>query len=135
MADFAAPEPPVPQPPDASDVQEFQGLYNQDGAPPIEAPHDGSFQGMLTQMIGGALPGSASGNIFQAAIGRMAEMHQNSCMKMETLIDRISESSSLSPEEVIEAQLTLSDATTGLATYQSFDKKMDEGIKALMTGQ
>ena len=41
----------------------------------------------------------------------------------------------MSPAEMLEAQVSLADATTGLATYQSFDKKTDEGIKALMTGQ
>jgi hypothetical protein len=29
----------------------------------------------------------------------------------------------------------MADATSGLATYQAFEKKADEGIKALMTGQ
>lgn len=134
-ADLGAQEPPVPQPPDATDVQEFQDLYNQDAAPAHEAPHARSFQGMLIDMMGGTAPGSATGNVFQAAMEHMVEMHERNCAKVETLIDRISSSSGMSPQEMLEAQLFLTDATTGLATYQSFDKKADEGIKALMTGQ
>jgi hypothetical protein len=134
-ADFAAQEPPAPQPPDASDVQDFQNLYNQDlGAVPA-TPHAQSFQGMLINMMGGQVPGSVTDNVFQAAMEHMVEMHDKSCVKIETLIDRISSSQGMSPQEMLEAQLFLSDATTGLATYQSFDKKTDEGIKALMTGQ
>ena len=131
---FGTQEPPVPQAPDATDVQEFQNIYNQD-AMPKQAPHADGFQGMLINMMGPQAPGSVSDNIFQAAMERMVEMHEKSCAKIETLVDRIASSSSMSPAEMLEAQVSLADATTGLATYQSFDKKTDEGIKALMTGQ
>jgi hypothetical protein len=134
-ADFGAQEPPVPQPPDASDVQEFQDLYNQDGVAGHEAPQARSFQGMLINMMGGPLPGAVTDNVFQAAMERMAEMHEKNCSRVETLIDRIASSTSLSPQDMLEAQMVLSDAAMGLATYQSFDKKADEGIKTLMTGQ
>jgi hypothetical protein len=135
-ADFtAAMEPPVPQPPDAADVQEFQSLYNQEAGPVQAAPHAQSFQGMLIHMIGGTMPGQVPDNIFEAAMGRMVEMHEKSCAQMETLMERVASSQGMTPQEMLEAQMIMSNATTGLATYQAFDKKADEGIKALMTGQ
>lgn len=134
-AEFSAPEPPAPEPPDATDVQEFQNLYNQDAGPAHEAPQARSFQSMLIGMMGGPVPGQATDNVFQAAMERMVEMHEKNCAKVETLLDRVSASGTMSPQEMLEVQMYLADATSGLATYQSFDKKADEGIKALMTGQ
>ncbi len=135
QANLGTQEPPVPQAPDASDVQEFQSLYNNQDMGTKPTQHADGFQGMLINMMGGQAPGSVSDNIFQAAMERMVEMHEKSCARIETLVDRIASSSSMSPAEMLEAQVSLADATTGLATYQSFDKKTDEGIKALMTGQ
>jgi hypothetical protein len=136
---FATQEPPVPAAPDATDVQEFQNLYGQGGGQePLQnqIPGQGdSFQAMVINMPGGPANGVVSDNVFQAAMSHMVEMHENSCAKIESLVERIASSSGLSPSEMLEAQLSLTDATTGLATYQSFDKKTDEGIKALMTGQ
>lgn len=133
--DFGAQETPVPQQPDASDVQEFQDLYNQDGAAAHEAPQARSFQGMVINLMGGPIPGSVTDNMFQAAMERMAEMHEKSCSRVETLIDRIASGTNMSPQELLEAQMVLGDATMGIATFQSFEKKADEGIKTLMTGQ
>jgi hypothetical protein len=135
---FGNQEPPIPAAPDATDVQEFQNLYNQDaGFGPAAAEHHGAspIQNMLMNLTGNQMPGAVSDNVFQAAMERMVELHEHSCAKIETLIDRIADSASMSPAEMLEAQVSLADATTGLATYQSFDKKTDEGIKALMTGQ
>jgi len=132
---FATQEPPVPAAPDASDVQEFQQLYSQEQGPAKTTGTAPTFQNMVINQIGGPAAGVVTDNVFQAAMSRMIEMHDKSCAKIETLIDRLGSSDGLSPSEMLEAQITLADATTGLATYQSFDKKTDEGIKALMTGQ
>jgi hypothetical protein len=132
---FATQEPPIPAAPDASDVQQFQSIYGQE-MPQNQIPGQGdTFQGMVLNMTGGTANGVVSDNVFQAAMSNMVEMHEKSCAKIESLVDRIASSSGMSPAEMLEAQLSLTDATTGLATYQSFDKKTDEGIKALMTGQ
>lgn len=133
---FATQEPPIPAAPDAGDVQEFQNLYNTQEQGPAKATGSApTFQNMVINQIGGPAAGVVTDNVFQAAMSRMIELHDKSCSKIETLIDRLGGSDGLSPSEMLEAQITLADATTGLATYQSFDKKTDEGIKALMTGQ
>jgi hypothetical protein len=135
-ADYTAPEPPVPEPPEASDVQEFQNLYNQDGSGtvPVAAPHQ-NFQGMLIHLMGGPAPGSVSDNVFVTAMERMAEMHEKNCTKLDTLVDRISSSTNLSPQELLEAQMTIGDTNVSLTMYQAFEKKSDEGIRTLMTCQ
>ncbi|MDB5104456.1 MAG: hypothetical protein JWP91_2145 [Fibrobacteres bacterium] len=135
QASFGSQEPPIPAAPDATDVQEFNSIYGQE-TPQNQIPGQGdSFKGMVINLVGGPVPGVVTDNVFQAAMSHMVEMHENSCAKIESLVERIASSSGLSPSEMLEAQLSLTDATTGLATYQSFDKKTDEGIKALMTGQ
>lgn len=131
---YATQEPPVPAAPDASDVQEFQNLYGQEGPAKATASAP-TFQTMVINQMGGPAAGVITDNVFQAAMSRMMELHDKSCAKIETLIDRLGTSEGLSPSQMLEAQIVLADATTGLATYQSFDKKTDEGIKALMTGQ
>ena len=133
VTDLPAYEPPVPQQPDASDIQEFQSLYGQDAAPIGDAPHVQTFQGMLTQIMGGSL--HPSDNIFTAAMSRMVETHEKGVSKLETLVDRITSSTGMSAAETLEAQILVSDVTQGLGTYQAVDKKLQEGIKALMTGQ
>lgn len=134
-ADIASLEPPVPQPPDVSDVQEFQSIYHQDAIPFGDAPRVHTFQGMLNNLIGGTIPGTATDNIFQVALSRLGEMHDMNLTKIESVIERISSAKGMSPQELLEAQMVISDATSSLGTYQAFDKKAEEGIKALMTGQ
>jgi hypothetical protein len=135
MNDLPAYEPPVPQPPDASDIQEFQSLYRQDVITLGEPSRLDGFQGMLANMIGGALPASPSDNIFTAAMSRMAEQHEKDVSKLETLVERITSGSGMTPAQMIEAQVIVAEATQGLSTYQAVDKKIQEGVKALMTGQ
>ncbi|HLP42195.1 MAG TPA: hypothetical protein VK465_11850 [Fibrobacteria bacterium] len=135
MTDIAPPEPPVPQPPDVSDVQEFQTLYRQDAIPLGDAPPVHTFQGMLNNMIGGSIPGAASDNIFQVALSRLGEVHDMNMAKIETVIERIASAKGMTPQQLLEAQMVITDASSTLSLYQAFDKKTEEGIKALMTGQ
>lgn len=116
--------------PDASDVRQFQDIYWQE-SPGAVTGNDG-----VGQML--QLPGDVARveeTAFTRAMERMVEAHENGCAKLETLLERITGSSSVSPAQLLEVQIALADATTGLATYQGFDKKTDEGVKVLMTGQ
>lgn len=135
VTDIPAYEPPVPQQPDASDIQEFQSLYGQDSAYLVEKPGVEGFQKLLTRMMGDSLNATPGDNIFTAAMSRMAETHQVGVSKLETLLDRISSSTNMSPEDLIEAQILVQEVTQGMGTYQAVEKKLQEGIKALMTGQ
>lgn len=120
----------IPAPPDESHISEFQSIYAQD---PAQIPLD--FQSGILRFPGMAEAASVRDGLFQKVMERMVEHHQNGCAKLETMVERISANPNLSFQELMEMQVTLADASASLTIHQNFEKKTEEGVKTLMTGQ
>src|SRR5437879_3332916 len=125
-----------PTPPDASDVQHFQDIYSQDnthgpnGAGNV-APNDGAWQTLQFPIEVTQVPDS----LFHTAMERLMETHERGSIAVESLLEHMDSGANISPAELLKVQIALGEATTGLSTFQTFDKKSDEGLKTLLTGQ
>ena len=140
-AQFAAPVSPSarvepPAPPDASDVERFQEIYHQEPGQAAQGvqstvPNDGAWISMQMPQEISQVPDS----LFHTAMERLMETHEKGSIAIESLFEHMDGGGFISPAELLRAQVALSEATTGLTTFQTFDKKTDEGLKALLTGQ
>lgn len=118
-----------PAPPDQADVQEFQNIYWQDSNQ-VRGPHGGE-----AILIVPSDMEVSPGNFFTKAMEKMAEANEKGVMMRETLVERVSHGGVMGGAEMLDVQMQIHDATATLGIYQSFDKKSEEGIKMLMTGQ
>lgn len=117
-----------PAPPEAADVQEFQKLYW--GENPGKPGVDPMLNLNIPVEIDPASPG-----FFLKTMEKMMEMNEKASFMKESLIERAKSGGTLTEAEMFEIQVAMGDATTSLGIFQSFDKKSEEGVKLLMTGQ
>jgi hypothetical protein len=117
-----------PAQPDAAHVQQFQEIYWQE---PQQTQN--LMPGMTMEAL--SLVDNPNGSFFIKAMENMVQMHEHGCARMESLVDHFTGGMAVSPAEMLKAQAAMHDVTLSLQIYQSFDKKLEEGVKTLMTGQ
>jgi aryl-alcohol dehydrogenase-like predicted oxidoreductase len=126
-----------PTPPDASDLQHFHEIYqdgsvDQHGMSNLE-PNQGSWQILNMQMPMEVT--QVPDSLFHTAMERLMESQEKGSIVLENLLEHAAGGTTMTPTELINTQFAMSEAHLGISNYQSFDKKCDEGLKTLLTGQ
>ena len=118
-----------PAAPEAGDITEFQQIY-WGNAPGKTANGNPIFNLQGTMQTAATDP-----TFFEGVMNRIMEAQKKSEVAKDKLVDKLTGGGDLSEGELLQMQIAGNESAFNLSLFQSFDKKTEEGVKTLMTGQ